>query len=704
MSFSRRIKRALRGNVSLNALALEAIRLKRTSLLHKRERNELEQLNKTPTRLHSDFASLSKSDLLKHFRQRKTPSLWTNGLNELSIIANLQTKFFPVETGKLIESAYRIVKEKCWSLLGFGDLKFDLENMWRIDPLTKTDWGLDYHSNVNLRPKGGRDIRVLWELNRFGHALTLARAYVVAKDESFAIEFFSQVKSWVEQNPYGRGANWACAMEVSIRSINLLAAFDIFRHSASLDEEKLLLMLKLFDRHGRFIFQHNEFSYISTSNHYLSDVVGLLWLGVLLPELQHANEWREFGLKETLREMDKQILADGADYEASTGYHRLVTELFLYSFILCKKNNIEVETKYWNKLRLMLEYIRVYLRPDGYAPLIGDTDGGQILPLVKRDANDHAYILSLGAVVFEEPFFKTSQSLTSEETLWHTCDKGLEFYNKLNNSYPAISSSALKHGGSYILRQDDLYLYFNANDCGLNGRGSHGHNDALSIEVSAFGQPFIVDPGSYVYNLDLRERHMFRSTTYHSTVQVDDEEQNTTDINIPFVIGNEAHPDVLSWETTSGRDFVSAEHHGYARLKNPVIHRRSIEFDKKDNYWLIKDEFMGRGEHDFYFRFHLAPNLNLNNDEAGLLKISNESNRSLIIYPIGLNVGATINTVWVSCNYGQREETSSICWKLKARPPLCVSFILIPAKDNGQKERLNRIIDEIKNRQSKIEN
>jgi hypothetical protein len=49
----------------------------------------------------------------------------------------------------------------------------------------------------------------------------------------------------------------------------------------------------------------------------------------------------------------------------------------------------------------------------------------------------------------------------------------------------------------YVMRHDDLYLCFNASDAGINGRGSHGHNDALSVEVSAGGRAFIVDPGTY---------------------------------------------------------------------------------------------------------------------------------------------------------------------------------------------------------------
>ena len=93
--------------------------------------------------------------------------------------------------------------------------------------------------------------------------------------------------------------------------------------------------------------------------------------------------------------MDKQILPDGADSESSTGYHRLKLELLLYSFVLCRENGIEIEQKYWQKLRAMADYTRAYLRPDGRAPLIGDSDSGQILPIVKRAGDDHAYVLAL---------------------------------------------------------------------------------------------------------------------------------------------------------------------------------------------------------------------------------------------------------------------------------------------------------------------
>src|SRR6185503_20480194 len=138
------------------------------------------------------------------------------------------------------------------------------------------------------------------------------------------------------------------------RAINLLTAFEVFRHSPVVDAASLQSFLQLLQQHGRYIQRNLEFSYIATSNHYLSDVIGLVWLGLLLPELRDAESWFEFGRTEMLREMDKQVLADGADFEASTGYHRFVTELFLYTFWLCRSNGVTIEEKNWTKLKQML--------------------------------------------------------------------------------------------------------------------------------------------------------------------------------------------------------------------------------------------------------------------------------------------------------------------------------------------------------------
>jgi hypothetical protein len=691
MSIANKFRSAFRGDVSFFTLVREVLRRRKAAARRAAERRDLDEIAGTPARLTASFASLSPSELLTHFRDKPPPFFVLNEIGERS------TRIFPDETAKLIETADRIVHDSVWELAGFGPLEFKGENVWRRDPLGSKDWGLDYHADVVVYSDDKADIRVLWELNRFGHAVTLACAYAVTEDEQYSETFFSQVEEWMRQNPYGRGANWNCAMETALRAINLLAAFEIFRGSRACSEQRLAMMLQLFNQHGRFTLDNNEFSYLATSNHYLSDVVGLFWIGTFLPELEQAVEWREFGLAEILREIDKQILPDGADFEASTGYHNFVAQMLLFTFLLAKKNGIDIPDGYWQKLRSMLDYIHGIIRPDGRTPLIGDADGSQIVPIVKRDSDDAAYLLALAAVVFDEPKFKEFAELTSE-MLWLLGEEAVGKFNSLVVTW-TTGSLAFPDAGAHVMRDGDLYLHLNANDTGVNGRGSHAHNDALSIEISAFGRAVIVDPGSYVYNLDREARHRFRSTAYHSTVMIDGEEQNTTLADLPFILGNEAGPKGLEWRPADERDVFVAEHFGYTRLPRPMVHRRTIEFDKIDKYWLIKDELAGDGEHEFVFSFHIAPGLVVEHIKGPTLKINDGEGPSLIIRAIGIEAPAETIAACVSRNYGDSEDSSILRWQVSAAAPSRATFIVMPCGPSqniqSRLELLARLADNI---------
>lgn len=693
MAIFTKLKRMLRGEVSVRTAMLEALRRIRASLARRSERTRLAALDRQPARLRPDFARLSPAELLEHFRARQTPEFFPGFAAGAQETAALQQELFPGETTELINQAKLITNDHCWPLLGFGEKCFGVGEIdWNLDPLSGYDWPLTHHVEINLSRDDGSDVRVVWELNRMAHLITLGRAYAVTDNQRFSTEFFRQLASWREQNPVGRGVNWNCAMEVALRAMNLLAAFELFLRAPQMNETELAELLRMFDQHASHIRRNLEYSHIATSNHYLADITGLLWLGVLLPELEAAQEWREFGLQELLREMDKQLLADGADYEASTGYHRLKLELFLYSFVLCHINAVDVDQRYWTRLGEMIEYVRAYLRPDNSAPLIGDSDSGQVFPLVRRRGDDHAYVVALGAAVFQESRFKIAEAKAPEELLWILGNQGLSDYAALAPSEPAVSQ-AFRDAGTYVMRHEDLYLLFNASGAGVNGRGSHGHNDALSIEVSAGGSAFIVDPGSYIYTGDLKERQRFRSTAYHSTVEVDEVEQNTTDEAVPFVIGDEAHPRVLAWESDLETDVVVAEHAGYQRLAEPLIHRRTVRFEKNRRFWTVEDEFEGTGTHDLAFRFHFAPELETSIRPDGTIEVCDKmSGARFLILARGLTAEPNLESRFSSRDYGAKASSVSACWQMRAALPFAARFVLVPVRaDEDKSERLRLI-------------
>ena len=77
MSITRKIKRALRGEVGLRAALLEAGRRGGVALRRRRERAALDERTDEgaplKARLADDFARMSDAELLGHFRARATP-------------------------------------------------------------------------------------------------------------------------------------------------------------------------------------------------------------------------------------------------------------------------------------------------------------------------------------------------------------------------------------------------------------------------------------------------------------------------------------------------------------------------------------------------------------------------------------------------------------------------------------------------------
>ena len=140
-------------------------------------------------------------------------------------------------------------------------------------------------------------------------------------------------------------------------------------------------------------------------------------------------------------------------------------------------------------------------------------------------------------------------------------------------------------------------------------------------------------------------------------MQIDHREQNTIDVQMPFVIGNEARPRVLEWKTSADFDKVVAEHYGY-----PVTHRRSVTFDKRERFWLIDDEFFGDGEHVYEARFHFAPGLEVKVKGATVETIG------LGISLLNHEVEPVLESQPVSRNYGELSDAISACWRISGRP------------------------------------
>jgi hypothetical protein len=199
----------------------------------------------------------------------------------------------------------------------------------------------------------------------------------------------------------------------------------------------------------------------------------------------------------------------------------------------------------------------------------------------------------------------------------------------------------------------------------------HKHNSRLSFELFAYDKSFIIDPGAYIYTADKVMRNLFRSTKYHNTVVVDGEEQNGFNEDELFAMGLDAAVKVNRWLVTENYDLLDAEHNGYARLKNPVIHRRQIYFNKEKGYWVIKDMLTGEGgyKHKFDLYFHFAP-MEIREKNDLVIETCNKKGANIAIVPLeteGIKRG--IEKGWVSYSYGKKVEAPIVKYSKTTEVP-----------------------------------
>ena len=231
---------------------------------------------------------------------------------------------------------------------------------------------------------------------------------------------------------------------------------------------------------------------------------------------------------------------------------------------------------------------------------------------------------------------------------------------------PVISSSLLSkafpEGGIYIMRSERIYLLAVCHQVGVNGVGPHKHNDWLSFELCVDGKPVIVDPGTCCYTGNMEMRRLFRSTAYHNTVVIDEEEQISLLNSMFSLINPHGEVRVLRWETDVARDLLEAEHTGYTRLADPVVHRRRFVLDKGKNRIEITDIFSGEGEHTIEWHLHLEIGLDCQ-AEAQKALVFKERNSVLEVELTGFKIIPEVQNGLVSRSYNRSKEAKVVCWK-----------------------------------------
>jgi hypothetical protein len=581
------------------------------------------------------------------------------------VLAKLREEM-PRHTADLIAAADRTMRHE-FNLLGSGWFVPSDPARRQKDGYQPIDWYLDPvralrfpggvpHTQWNLyemRP-GNADVKYPWELARCQHWVTLAQAHRLTGERNYADEIARQLDDFVEANPVGIGINWTCTMDVGLRAVNWVLALDLVRDSALDDAFWSRASRALFD-HGLFIRANLENNYEVTSNHFLSNVLGLWFLAAMFDDLTEAQSWAAFARDALETEINVQVLPDGADFESSVPYHRLVTELFLGASRLADVRGQPLSGHYRSRVRDMVAYLAGVMRPDGLMPQSGDADDGRLhvfgglgtaTPQVGR------HLLGPASVIFGESEWRVAGGA---EAAWESAWWGLGFTAAAEPRLANITK-LFPDAGHVVIRNDDRYLLITNSIVGTRGFGNHKHNDQLSFEYHA-GIPWIVDPGSYVYTSSPDARNLFRSTAYHNTLMIDGIEQNEFKPEWLFRMFEHAKGEHVSFDAGATVAEYRGRHIGYTRLPEPVTHERHFKFDTGTGRLRIEDRLSGSGAHDLRWHFHFAPGVDPTIErDACILRGSGVAMR----LEWSGELDARLDDAWYSPSYGVRVPCRSL--------------------------------------------
>lgn len=403
------------------------------------------------------------------------------------------------------------------------------------DAYEPINWFVDYKSGFFFHPgkynsiekcqavieKVARvDIKCPWELGRLYHLPQLAVLAVADATlrETILWEFRNEIVDFIETNPPEKTVQWSAPMDVSVRMVNMLVAYDIL---VQLDEKGCLNreFQLYFEEHIRtslkFVMNHLEFLGRVSANHYLSNIVGIIFAAAYLPDSRWVNSCLVFGAQELIEQVEVQFYEEGGHNEGSVSYHRLSAEFVLYAAaLLCgvlktKKRTAFLEYDcreikrlkrfdwqkfdvfsedffpewFWNRLCSAGIFTSILSKNNHEIVQIGDNDSGRLLKLtpminentMEENDLDHRTLLSaMNGMFTNEEFVESGRMIPLETGLirslsghrpikGHTCIGCLDRYDslkKINEIYEYAKEYVLFQDNRTDLTEDVKIYYF----------------------------------------------------------------------------------------------------------------------------------------------------------------------------------------------------------------------------------------------------
>lgn len=290
-------------------------------------------------------------------------------------------------------------------------------------------------------------------------------------------------------------------------------------------------------------------------NHLLEDAYSLFIGAVFFQD----EKMYKLSTKLLKRELNEQLLNDGAHYEQSVMYHIILLERLLdcYNFSsnnICFIGQDKINDFLYQKAKLMLGHLESIKYIDYSFPLFNDA--------------------AIGIAPSISDVFNYAKRLNIE---WESINLSDSGYRRMQNNCFEATIDVGNIMASY--------------------QPGHSHADTFNYELRINGMPFVVDTGISTYNKTKRRQYE-RSSAAHNVVVIDN--LNSSEVWGGFRVGRRAKVKLIK----DSRDNIIAIHNGYSKYGD--IER---SFEIREDEFIVKDLVKYKTETISYI--HFAPDIDV---------------------------------------------------------------------------------------------
>lgn len=424
---------------------------------------------------------------------------------------------------------------------------------------------------------------IIWDYSNFGKLWTYNLNYFEFLNQfnakSFNEEYTVIFNDFIKRLPYLKNANEP--FPTSLRIINWINYF-IINKITNRDYIKSLY-------NQLYVLNDNKEFHL-LGNHLLENGFALIFGGIFFQEKNFYLQGKSILVKE----LEEQILNDGAHFELTPMYHNLIL-VRLLDVINLFKNNVELireifgnQTHFLNflesKAAKMCGWINAMKFDDGSIPHFNDSVG--------RVAPEPNELLEYAKKL---------------EIKWGVSELGQSGYRRLKNDKIDLIIKTGKIGPDYI--------------------PGHAHADSLSFVCNVMGRPLLVDPAISTYERN-KIRQNERSTSSHNTVGLTN--INSSNVWGGFRVAKRAYSHLIYIDTNS----LEAYHDGYWKK-----HIRKVIINNQD--LIIQDRIEVKFA-NVYFHFHPSHLLVMKENTIYIgneLKMTFEGAKNLQLKPYSFALG-----------------------------------------------------------------